>query len=217
VNARQSPRALLALSASLLTAGAVYAQPVNVQGTFTMTTYDSAAHAWTCGTASGPYPVDPTSYIAIDRGPATSLAYLFGVQIVLPRRGYTCSDGTNSVALGTATQGYWVTAMHSEDDNYPPPGIDAISPSSLNGDLTNGFTASYEWGEPGCARPNTASRHGGSFNRAGGDYGNPDWDWAQMTVAVDNTFAPRAITLKTRECLGGNRYEETVYTLTPYP
>jgi len=219
---KKSLKTLLATSALLLTAGAVYAQPVNMHGNFTMTTHlPGLTIPWTCPCWTFPppppccWPIDTSSFITVDQDystPSPSLAYLFGVQIVLPSGGFSASDGTRSVTFGTLTQGSWTTSLHSEDDNFPAPdGIDAIAPSSLEGDLSTGFTVTYDWGDASCATTDTAGSYSGSYS---GSFSNADWDSAQLIVVIDNTFAPQSITLKARECISGG-YVESVYTLAP--
>jgi len=207
-------KALLATSALILTAGAVYAQPVHFSGTFSTTTYDSGTHAWSCSPTGSSPSIATDSIVTVDQDystPSDSLSYLFGVQIVLPSGGYSCSDGTNSTVLGTTAQGSWTTDLHSVDENFTN-GIDAIAPTSVVGDLSTGFTVTYDWGDATCTTTDTAGDFAGSHS---GTVSNPDWDWAQLIVVIDETFAPQTVTLKTRECLSG--YADTVYVLTPLP
>jgi len=204
-------KALFATTALLLTAGAVYAQPATVSGTFAMTTHNgTTATAWTCGSNS----IDPSSFISVDQNytdPSLSLAYLFGVQIQLPAGPISCSDGSHSEVLGNATQGgSWLTSLYSVDDKFPG-GIEAIAPVSMDGDLTNGFTVTYRWGDSSCG---TADAAGPYFGSHSGTVSNPSWDWAQLVVVVDAAFVPQSISLTTRECLGSGVYADTVYTLT---
>jgi len=210
-------KVLFATSALLLTAGSVFAQPATVSGTFAMTTYSgTSATAWTCSTNS----IGTDSFFTVDQNagdpldpvttpPSPSLAYLFGAQIYL-HSGASCSDGTHTEVLGS---GGWATSLYSEDENFPASdgGIAAIAPSNMEGDLSTGFTVTYEWGDAGCTTTDTAGTWSGTHS---GTISNPDWDSAKLVVVVDNTFAPQSIVLTTRECLGGGDHADTVYTLT---
>lgn len=85
--------------------------------------------------------------------------------------------------------------------------VNAIPPSALEPSGA-GFRVTYEWGDQS-ANSNAAS----TFTGTGGSA----WDWAQLIVEVDGTFAPTSIVLNTREYSSAEAYDETTYNLEMVP